>query len=199
MNSYLPERKNPRLENYDYSAPGAYFITICTKNKAKILCSFVGAGVLDRPETVFTDKGKIVDETLREMSNFYPHIQIEKYVVMPNHVHLLLNVLDVNGLSRPPAPTRCEGIENGLSRTPAPTGCEGVENGLSRTPAPTNAAVPSFISTLKRRVNRAIGENIWQRSYHDHVIRDEADYLRIWDYIDTNPIKWQDDCYYIAE
>ena len=62
--------------------------------------------------------------------------------------------------------------------------------------APTAASVPNAVSALKRLVNRETGENIWQRSYHDHVIRGERDYLEIWNYIDTNPARWREDCFY---
>ena len=71
-----------------------------------------------------------------------------------------------------------------------------VEGGPSRAPAPTNAAIPHFVSTFKRFVNRDVGGNIFQRSYHDHVIRGEADYLEIWQYIDSNAAKWAEDCFY---
>lgn len=61
-----------------------------------------------------------------------------------------------------------------------------------------NAAIPRMISVLKRLCNKQIGENIFQRSYHDHVVRNEADFLRIWEYIDTNPQKWNMDKYFMA-
>ena len=64
------------------------------------------------------------------------------------------------------------------------------------TPSPTNAIIPQFVSTLKRFSNKKIGGSIWQRSYHDHIIRNEQEYQKIWDYIDTNSLKWQDDCYH---
>ena len=59
------------------------------------------------------------------------------------------------------------------------------------------AVIPHFISTLKRFCHRDIGSHIFQRSYHDHVIRNEDDYLKIWQYIDNNPARWQEDCFYI--
>ncbi len=65
----------------------------------------------------------------------------------------------------------------------------------SKTPA--NAKIPRAIGVMKRLINKEAGENIFQRSYHEHVIRNEADYRRIWDYIDTNPAKWTEDCYYM--
>ena len=71
-----------------------------------------------------------------------------------------------------------------------------VENGTSGTPSRTNQTIPAFVSTLKRYVNRAFGRQLWHRSYHDHIVRNDADFRRIWDYIDTNPSKWAEDCYY---
>ena len=72
------------------------------------------------------------------------------------------------------------------------------EAGPMRTSAPTQS-IPQLVRWLKRTVTLSCGENIWQRSFHDHIIRNEGDYLRIWDYIHTNPAKWREDCYYQEE
>ena len=70
------------------------------------------------------------------------------------------------------------------------------ERGPSRTPAPTNARLPAFLSAWKRLTNKKAGFPIWQRGYFDHIIRCEADYLRIWQYMDENPVRWTEDEYY---
>ena len=70
------------------------------------------------------------------------------------------------------------------------------ERGPSRTPAPTNARLPAFLSVWKRLTNKKAGFPIWQRGYYDHVIRNEADYLRNWQYMDENPVRWTEDEYY---
>ena len=70
------------------------------------------------------------------------------------------------------------------------------ERGPSRTPAPTNARLPAFLSAWKRHTNKKAGFPIWQRGYYDHVIRNESDYLRIWQYMDENPVRWTEDEYY---
>ena len=101
--------------------------------------------------------------------NRIPGVTVDKYVIMPNHIHLILLVEDT------------------------------ASAGTSRAPSPTNAVIPHFVSTLKRFCHRDIGTQIFQRSYHDHVIRDEADYLKIWQYIDNNPARWQEDCFYITD
>ena len=104
------------------------------------------------------------------MVDFYDNIKIDKYVVMPNHVHMIISVLDV--------------AENEDS------------NGPSGMPVPTNSLIGKFVGTFKRYCNREYGKNIWQRSYHDHIIRDKNDYEKIWNYIDTNVIRWKNDCFY---
>ena len=168
-----PVRKPNRLREYDYSRNGAYFVTFCTEGKHKLLGKVVGGGVLDAPEVQLTEYGQIIKEQLETVNTVYQHVQIDKYVIMPNHVHLIVFV----------------------HAKKDETAC----TGTSRTPSPTNAVIPSLISTIKRFSNRRIGFNIWQRSYYDHVIRDEKDYLTKWNYIDTNPAKWQTDDYYIPE
>ena len=160
----LIKRKTTRLNNFDYSSNGAYFITICTHGKQKILCNIVGGGVLDAPLVELSDFGKIIDFQINEMNNIYSDIKVSKYVIMPNHLHLLITVNNVNG--------------------------------TSGTLSPTNATIPAFVSTLKRYCNKKAGINLFQRSFHDHIIRDQNDYLKIWEYIENNPQKWEEDCFY---
>ena len=70
------------------------------------------------------------------------------------------------------------------------------EGGPPRTPAPTNARLPAFLSAWKRLTNKKAGFSLWQRGYYDHIIRCESDYLRIWQYMDENPVRWTEDEYY---
>ena len=175
----LPRRKQNRLPDYDYSAPGAYFVTVCTHEKRCSLSVItVGAGALDGPSIQLTEQGKIVEKYILSTEQI-PGMHVDKYVIMPNHIHLILVVDGNSGPSRAPAPTNA--FEGDVS---------------SKTPA--NAKIPRAIGVMKRLINKEAGENIFQRSYHEHVIRNEADYRRIWDYIDTNPAKWTEDCYYMS-
>lgn len=155
-------RKPNRLKNYDYSSQGAYFITICTLDRKCILSQIVGGGVLDTPKIQLSEYGKIIENQITAMNSIYNNINVEDFVVMPNHIHMLL-----------------------------------VVSGSSGTPPPTNSAVSSFISTFKRFCNKQIGCNIWQRSYYDHIIRDEEDYINHLRYIEDNPAKWSKDKYYM--
>ena len=159
-----PVRKNIRIQSYNYNTPGYYFITICTRNKEKILSNIVGTGLPDGPLVKLTECGSFVKDQLDNMSCFYEDLILEKYVVMPNHIHLLLHITG-----------HFESTE---------------------TISPTNVKVSKFVGTFKRFTNRKVGRNIWQSRSHDHVIRGEADYQKIWMYIETNPARWEKDCFY---
>ena len=161
----LPTRKPTRLKNYDYSQNGAYFITICTHNRKCLLSDIVGDGNFDVPQMILSDYGIILEKHINLINEKYSHINIDKYVIMPNHFHMILTITDR-------------------------------KNGASETAAPYNNEISKFISLLKRYCNKEYGENIWQRSFHDHIIRGEKDYQKIWEYIDTNPLKWEQDCFY---
>jgi REP element-mobilizing transposase RayT len=107
----LPKRKNNRLKNHDYSSCGAYFITVCTLQRRNYFWKNVGA-IIDRPQYVeLSEYGKIVDMAIRSIPLFYPTLSLDDYVVMPNHIHVLLRVCaDENG--RPlVAPTMSRAVQ----------------------------------------------------------------------------------------
>ena len=109
----MQARKRNRLEQYDYSSPNAYFITICTVKKRNFLWTDVGA-VIDRPEDVpLTDLGMIVRQKICQISACYPAITVDRYVIMPNHVHLLLQIHSDAG-GRPMAAPTISNVMNQL-------------------------------------------------------------------------------------
>ena len=93
----LPKRKHIRLENYDYNAPGYYFITVCTKEKKKILCDIRPDGPAGDVLIDYSGYGRAVREQLEYMTDFYPDIKIDKFVVMPNHIHMILQTVGEKG------------------------------------------------------------------------------------------------------
>ena len=162
-----PKRKRMRLPGYDYSRPGAYFVTVCTRERKCILSHIaVGADALGGPSVTLTDAGRIVEKHLLTTDRING-LHVEKYVIMPNHVHMILVIENKDG---PPGAS-----------------------------APTSALIPKAIGTWKRLVHRELGQDIFQRSYHDHVIRKESDFRAIWEYIDTNPARWAEDIYYYSD
>ena len=149
----LPIRKSPRIPGYDYSSANYYFITICTHEKR---CIFGKPGALNWI-------GQCAEENLHMISKLHPNIRIDKYVIMPNHIHVIFDSQDVKEKE--------------------------------------NLAV--VIGQYKMSVTKKIREKkpefqVWQRSFHDHVIRNQSGYEKIWLYIEGNPSKWEDDCFYIA-
>ena len=99
-----PKRKDTRLKDFNYSQTGVYFVTLCTLKRQNILSTIsVGGGVLDAPSVELSDYGKIADTVIANINQTYNNIQISKYVIMPNHLHLLIEIK--NGASGTPPPT----------------------------------------------------------------------------------------------
>ena len=192
-------RKGIRLPAYDYSSEGAYFVTVCTDGKRRILSELptvgaddsvrpyalsgpvemaddsvrhytppgtaVGADDSVRPTvpTILTLIGKIVEDCILSLPLHNDGIRLDKYVVMPNHIHLLLRFVPAEGgQSRPPLQKVMQSLKSVTTRK-----CW--EFGISK---------------------------LWQRSFYDHVIRNETDYLKIWQYIEQNPLRWSEDVFF---
>ena len=165
--SLYPKRKNLRINQYDYSSKGAYFVTICTNDRMQILSDIakpsVGVGALDDPCVRLTEIGKIVEKNLLSSENI-SGVKIDRYVIMPDHIHVIIFL--------------------------NPSQYKPLRDGSSRAPTPTNEMLPHIVSTFKRFCNREIGSSIFQRGYIEHIIRDREDYeIRI-KYIHENPLRW---------
>lgn len=176
-----PERKNPRLRGWDYGAGGTYFVTFCTSAHRPVLSSIRRGDPCGRPPLVLTPLGECVAEAIALTG-----VRVEHQVIMPNHVHLLLT------------------LERAATRA-APTGAgTQADARVSPTDRGTQAATElgRLVGGVKSRsVHLAAGRGLeagrlWQRGYYDHIVRSENDFLRIWTYIDNNPLRWELDCYY---
>ncbi len=144
-----PERKNPRLDGYDYSAANYYFVTVCTAGKV----SLFGSHEEDNPYRAIAEHG------LLKIPEHYPGVTVDKMVVMPNHIHM---ILFLNGMT-----------------------------------ASLDKIVGSFKSYVTKEIHKIHPDiAVWQKSFHDHIIRNEEGYQNIWSYIDNNPHNWKKDCYY---
>ena len=164
----LPIRKPNRLKAYDYSSPGAYFVTICTQNRFPILGTVgilssadVGEGLRALPQTFLTPLGKTVENAIRYIGQKWTNASVDRYVVMPNHVHLLVSISQSNA--------------TGGHRGPP---------------------LPTIVGALKSYTTHLHGKPFWQRSFHDRGVRGEAEYAKLWNYIETNPARWREDCFY---
>ncbi len=163
-------RKRNRLPNWDYGSEGMYFITICTVNKQCSLGQIiVGDDAHIVPQIRLSAYGKIAERFLRTVPGMI------QYCIMPNHIHALIQVSADAGASGPmwaSAPTKG---------------------------TPCAQSIPQRIRSFKALVTKTCGKALFQRSFYDHIVRDEADFLRICAYMDNNPAKWEEDKYYIKE
>jgi len=165
----LPKRKLPRLAQFDYSSPGIYFITICTHEKQCLFGSVTPGDATKDAQMHLSPLGKLAKSTLLEIESHYDNIKIDNWIIMPNHVHLLMQITE----RIIPFPTSIRfDIPNVVGRYKA---------------AVTRNARKTQIYTSK----------LWQSSFHDHIIRSEKDYLSIWQYISGNAGKWSQDCFYV--
>lgn len=145
-------RKPTRIPGYDYSKSNYYFITICTHEKK---CIFGSPNRLN----VW---GNIANDHISRIVENYPTVKVDKHVVMPNHVHLIIVMED------------------------------------SKQNPDISLLVGLYKTGVTKRIRQESPEaQIWQRSFHDHIIRSKQGYEKIWTYIDNNPIKWEMDCFYV--
>lgn len=117
----LPERKHPRLEEYDYSRNGCYFVTICTKNRQQILSSVtVGRGDLTPPSVQLTEIGAIVEKYILGIETAYESVFLDSHIIMPDHIHLLLRIEDPDsggmGSSRPTLPQVIRALKSMMTK-----------------------------------------------------------------------------------
>ena len=150
----MDNRKRLRLAEYDYSQAGAYFVTICTKDNIPLLSQIEIVG--DDAHIVPTGYGQIAETYLKTIPG------IDKYVIMPNHIHMIIQIKGPMWASAPTQSISCR------------------------------------IRSFKTLVTKTVGKSLFQRSFYDHVIRGEEDYREIWNYIDQNPAKWQEDRFYVT-
>ncbi|MBN1930270.1 MAG: hypothetical protein JW786_01500 [Desulfobacterales bacterium] len=170
---YNPEihrRRSIRLKGYDYSRAGFYFITICTQNR---LCLF---GKIDNGGMNLNDAGRIVEKCLSAIPDHYPHAKLRECIIMPNHVHFIVEItVGANNYS----PLHSSSIPiHGTSKT-----------------------IGSIVRGFKIGVTKWFREKtdiytVWQRNYYEHIIRGEQSYLKLSKYIINNPKLWQNDQYY---
>ena len=142
-------RKKIRLEDYNYSNVGMYFITICTKNRYPIL------GKINECDIELTKDGVISKKNLKNIEYVFNNISINEYIIMPNHIHMIIEIKEEQ----------------------------------------EEVSINKIIKKFKSSVSRELGCSIWQKSYYDHIIRNEKEFYAIKQYIQNNVINWKNDKY----
>jgi len=172
-NPAIHHRRSIRLKGYDYTQAGAYFLTICTHNR-KCLFGEIVDGVMR-----LNDAGVMVEQCWHAIPEHFPYIVLDAFVVMPNHVHGILYIHDtpVGANNNSPLPSEIP------SAIPP-----GMPHGTSKT---VGSVVRGFkIGVTKWMRCHTTTHEVWQRNYHEHIIRDEHSLARIREYIVNNPLQW---------
>ena len=175
----LPQRKSIRLANYNDTQAGAYFVTICP-HKRKPLFGHITGGAMH-----LSTHGRIVEDCWKAIPRHYPNAELDYFVVMPNHVHGILLLLNSSAGTACRAPTTAN--DNGPA---SPRRFGGALAGALA------SVIGSFKSAATRQVrqsSRTRGEPLWQRGYWEHIIRDERELAEVRRYIAENPLRWSFD------
>ena len=185
-------RKNLRLPGYDYSLEGAYFITIVTQRRRNIFGWVVGG------EMKLNDAGRMVDQVCREIPQFIPGIRLDCYQIMPDHVHMIVEIVGLSGnvgVGATVGATLC-GCP-GQTRRSVPT--DDTANGTMVKRISLPNVVARFKSLTTRRYIDGVqlygwprfDKRLWQRNYYEHIIRNVQELQRIVEYIQANPLNWE--------
>jgi REP element-mobilizing transposase RayT len=174
-------RRSIRLKGWDYSRPGAYFVTVCTQNRE---CLF---GEIQKDEMQLNGFGGIILERWNCIPNHFKHVQLDTFQVMPNHIHGILFILDVGAKH---SEVQCHKIEGNKFGNASPL--QKKPHGTQ--PGSLSAIIQNFLSVSTRNINRirnTPGDRIWQRNYYDRIIRHDDELRKIREYIVNNPLKWE--------
>ena len=175
----MDQRRSLRLKEYDYTQPGAYFITIVTQDRTQLFGEIVDG------EMHLNDAGRVVQSLWDEIPTHFPNSDMGTFVVMPNHVHgiiIINNATTVGATHASPLHDHGSPLRNDKPKGPEPQSI--------------GAIIGSFKSAVTNRINKmrnAPGARLWQRNYYEHVIRDDNDYESIVDYILANSFNWEKD------
>jgi REP element-mobilizing transposase RayT len=201
--SYNPDlhhRRSIRLRGYDYSREGLYFVTICVQKHECIFGKVVDDGIQ------LNEYGKMIEECWKNIPVHYPIAVLHHHIVMPNHFHGIIEIVDKSIQPNPnDIPVGVEYFRPNPNDTPV-----GVEyfrpnpndqSIANKNPDPrssqrpncTSGTLGAIIRGFKIGTTKMIGYSVWQRGYHEHIIRNEAGYKYISDYIVNNPSQWYED------
>ena len=190
--SNFPRRRATRLRDYDYSQPGAYFVTICVQHRKCLL------GTITDGKMRLNKIGQIVVEFWKRIPQHFPTVQLGGQVIMPNHMHGIIawgipETKDPQPIVGARSPRLMPQTPTVGARSPRPP--ENTSTRRGEVPSPALGKIMAYFKYQStKHINQyhnTPGTRIWQRNYHDHIIRDDPDLQRLRQYIQDNPMKWE--------
>jgi putative transposase len=181
--------ESTRLKNWDYSANGAYYITICVKNREYLF------GNINDGKLILSDLGQFAERCWREIPIHFPFVQLDEFIIMPNHVHGIIIINKSDDMS-PVETQNLASLQSSSKRNlPKTQNLASLQSSSKYGPQSKNIA--SIIRGYKIGVTKYSSNNNisfkWQPRFFDHIIRDDKSLQKIREYIVNNPINWQDD------
>ena len=169
------------MEILELSHERVYFVTICAKDMAWVFGDIVGRDHPIPPTVELSECGVVINELIQNIPNKYDNVRVSHYVIMPNHIHMLIHI----GIS-----IHDSGVGVSLQGGMGSSG-----NDISGGMGSSRPTLQNVIRAIKSLTTKAMGFSPWQDSFHDHIIRSEKDYRYHVQYIASNPEKWRDDAY----
>jgi REP element-mobilizing transposase RayT len=185
-------RRSIRLKGYDYTQTGAYFVTVCAQDR---VCLF---GDVADGDMVLNPFGRVAVTYWQRIPRHFPHVQLDAWVVMPNHVHGIIVITNGRGEALPAASVSTEELlhfETDLSTLDTGSNASPLQSGS------LGAIVGNYKSITTRRINKmrhTPGERVWQRNYYERIIRNDRELDAIRQYIANNPLHWEQDPEYLV-
>ncbi|MCH2189226.1 transposase [Candidatus Gracilibacteria bacterium] len=210
----IHKRKSIRLQDYDYTKSGFYFVTICVHGKINLF------GCIENRECILNDAGQMIEKYWKELENKYSNIKLHDYVIMPNHIHGIIEIVGadlcvgpdsmdigpddsmhfVSGTSMSVGPHSMHiesdhiNMHKGSTHRLTPTGGEyifdrqGIPEIIKWFKVMTTNA---YIKQVRKGISQPFEKKLWQRNYYEHIIRSEHGFQKISGYIKDNPAKWE--------
>jgi len=196
----LPNRKPNRMKGYDYSQDNLYFVTSCVQDRIRCF------GTIANGKMILNEYGQIAEQQWHWLGKQYPYVVLHEFVVMPNHIHGIIEInRSIVGTGRDLSDNEynvTNGIgrdDAGIGRDDAGTGRDDVGTGhdLSLRIKSLSELMGAYKTTTSKKIHLlGLVAFAWQRSFHDHIIRDEKSFETISNYIANNPSQWERDKFY---
>ncbi len=183
------QRRSPRLQGYDYTQEGAYFVTVCTFERYELF------GEIAAETMVLNSLGEIAHSRWLEIPQHFPNVELDLFVVMPNHVHGIVLIVDQlsegDESMKQPRTRHASSLHKPVVSSHRPIGANAGSVG---------AVLGSYKAAVTRDINKLLevrAPRVWQTRYHDHIIRSEPELQQIQAYIAANPARWEEDKFFV--